>query len=784
MRKKIFYIFAILIFLSVSAFSNPWNGKVILQGFWWDYHNDNYPINWATYLAKLAPRLREMGIDAVWVPPSVKNHSTSSNGYAPFDHYDLGDKYQKFNTSTRLGNKDEYLRMIAVLHANGIEVIQDVVWNHLANAGTANGEGGEDPEAWSNKYKNFRYACYKTPASSATVSNYLAREGRFPKNWQNFHPNPDHNQENDDWTSGQWGPDLCYYQGAYGQSSNATYNPVQSPDYVRNGMRAWNIWMKKQTGIDGFRIDAAKHFPYWATKDFLWNLAYDADWASGGETMIAFGEYVGSKSEMDQWVDDVNNSDGFTDVVGTMDFSLRQALHDMVYGFDNYDMGSIPGAQQDRRNRTVPFVNTHDTFRPILDENGNYDSWDTDNEIGGHVDPREPRVEAAYAIAMAVDGSPSVFFEDLFDIGSNGNRWTHNPESESELPARDFMTNLIWCHQKLNFKDGAYKVRWQAQDLLVIERSAKALICANDNWANAQTATVQTDFGPNVELKDYSGANSATIWTDGDGRATIWVPPCDGSNIRRGYCVWGPVGIEGGFSPSALSTTQEWEMADDLGDRHPNSLRQGGRLPAASTDLRTICKIWGVPFEQIVIDIFPELNDENYTVELYSSDGIFLTSFQGSGAQSFSYTPGSQNWLVVKIRNSEETASGQKIWAKITYNGPQDLVLDDPPLKLKASQNKNQIAGMRLLGNYPNPFNPSTIIRFLSSSQSSLKLEIFNLTGQKIFSANKVVNSGGIQEWPVNFSKLLDTQSSAVYLYRIFDVNKNRSLNGKMIFLK
>ena len=55
----------------------------------------NFPNGWSNYLAELAPRLKEIGIDAIWIPPSMKNSGTNSVGYAPFDHYDLGDKYQK-----------------------------------------------------------------------------------------------------------------------------------------------------------------------------------------------------------------------------------------------------------------------------------------------------------------------------------------------------------------------------------------------------------------------------------------------------------------------------------------------------------------------------------------------------------------------------------------------------------------------------------------------------------------------------------------------------------------
>jgi hypothetical protein len=76
--------------------------------------------------------------------PKNKN-ATNDVGYSPFDPYDLGDKYQKDATRTRFGTKDEFLRMVSVLHANGIEVVQDVVLNHTDGAGTATGEAGKMP---------------------------------------------------------------------------------------------------------------------------------------------------------------------------------------------------------------------------------------------------------------------------------------------------------------------------------------------------------------------------------------------------------------------------------------------------------------------------------------------------------------------------------------------------------------------------------------------------------------------------------------------------------------
>lgn len=743
--KLLLKVLVLILLVLPTQAQNPWNGKVILQGFWWDYWNNNYPNAWSNYLTELAPRLRDLGIDGVWIPPTIKNGSTNSNGYSPFDHYDLGDKYQKGSLRTRVGTKDELLRMVAVLHANGIEVIQDIVLNHLDNAGSNTGAGGEDPLANNsdgNKYKNFRYVSYLTPATNETSSNYLARSGRWPKNWPNFHGNAAHNCNSGDWCQAYFGPDICYYEYAFGSSSNATFNPTQTNHYMRNQAREWLIWFKKQTGVDGFRFDAVKHFPQWAMQDFLWNLKYNAGWANGGANMLAIGEYVGNKSELDNWINDVRYSNGGSeDLVGTFDFSLRQEIKNMVSASGAYNLANIPGSQQNNRYRTMPFVNNHDTFRPYKDANGNYIGWDSGNELGGgHIDPFDVRLEAAYAIAFAVDGSPQVFFEDLFNIGSTSKRYTHKPTSLTDLPIRDGIANIIWCHQKLNFKKGSYKVRHQANDLLIIERGYKsgpensyAIIGINDNWNTWQSATIQTDFGPYVQLHDYSGANTSDVWTDATGKVTIWVPPVDGSNIRRGYTIWGPAGITGGFNPSQRSTTQEWEMANDLGDSHTSSLQQGGQLPASSTAQRTVGKIFAEAGKTIVLDLYPSNTSQSLNIQLYNNAGTSVATKTGSGVQTLSYTPSSTGFFTIKVKNNSTSNPSQKVWVKATYTAPKVVNTTSYPAKMDNQEDELPAEIIyEELQVYPSPIQKQATIQFGLLEPEQVQIVVVNGAGSVV----------------------------------------------------
>lgn len=749
--------------------------KVVLEGFWWDYKNNNFPNGWANYLTELAPRLKSMGVDAIWIPPTVKNQDFGEKGvgYAPYDNYDLGDKYQKNDATTRVGTKDELLRMVAVLHANGVEVIQDIVPNHVIGAGSDTGGGGQDPSApavgCTDTWKNFRYACYKTPATDQSAGEYLAREGRFPKNHQNFHPNLDHScssglcDPNSDAICWQgFGPDVCYYDGALGLSGNATYNPVQSTyspynnggtgannGYMRKHTREWLTWYKKQLGFDGVRIDAVKHFPNFASEDFLYNLQHNSDWAGGGDKMFAVGEWVGGAGELNAWMAAVQNR------AGTFDFNLRAydgtgGLRAMIYNGGSFDMGSLPGAQQTSRyvdisgvriHRTVPFINNHDTYRPQKDANGNITGWNTGDELSEHVDIKEPRLGPAYAAMCAMDGNPQIFFEDLFNVANTSKRFIHQPENTTDLPGNSDIANIMLAHGALDFKGGDYKVRSSENsmynivtnscrgsnansdnDIIVIERSGKAIIAATDSWDTDQEVYVNTDFPAGTVLKDYSGGFTGTVTVfsqGGDGcavagnrvqiRTRAVAYPDDGApgygddystsytdhGARyHGYSIWAPIGTDlSTYSNAALPTTQEWEMEDDLGDSHCESLGQGGRTPDNSPNARVVGKIFSKANSSVSYTVFLGTVGTSLTVEFYDLNGQLLdigggmqATFSGAGTSiSGSFTNALTRWITVKVRNTAANTSGQKCRVKLTYDAPESVNTTDYPAQTGVS---------------------------------------------------------------------------------------------------
>jgi alpha-amylase len=235
------------------------------------------------------------------------------------------------------------------------------------------------------------------------------------------------------------------------------------------------------------------------------------------------------------------------------------------------------------------------------------------------------------------------------------------------------VANLLWCHQNLHFKDGAYFVRWQAPDALVIERDSKALIGITDSWSQGQNLTgVQTNWPDGTVLTDYSGANTNTTTVYGGGKVNIWIPPCDGSaNLgRRGYCIWAPIGIDTNYQRPSKNVVQEWEMNDDLSDRHANSLQQGGKLPNNSLECRVVGRIYAKAGQEVQVEWYPSAPNLALTLGVLDKNCTPLDSLTQTGNGVFTFVPTYSGWHTIRLRNATATQAGQHCWVKAIYEAP------------------------------------------------------------------------------------------------------------------
>jgi len=110
----------------------------------------------------------------------------------------------------------------------------------------------------------------------------------------------------------------------------------------------------------------------------------------------------------------------------------------------------------------------------------------------------------------------------------------------------------------------------------------------------------------------------------------------------------------------------------------------------------------------------------------------------------------------------------------------------DPDIIVAVEDNNSALPkNLELYGNYPNPFNPATKIKFSTPQAGDVEIAIFDILGRKVKTLVSRNLAAGIHERTFSAGNL----ASGVYFYKIMlttSVNKNefQSKTGKMILLK
>tara|TARA_R110000868_G_scaffold378658_3_gene644170 strand:+ start:23735 stop:26761 length:3027 start_codon:yes stop_codon:yes gene_type:complete len=138
----------------------------------------------------------------------------------------------------------------------------------------------------------------------------------------------------------------------------------------------------------------------------------------------------------------------------------------------------------------------------------------------------------------------------------------------------------------------------------------------------------------------------------------------------------------------------------------------------------------------------PDGNGSTLELKSYDLDNDLSSSWGSSNGKG---TPGSSNSILV---NTEETGK------------------------------KNLPSGIGLSQNYPNPFNPTTTIQYRTSNPGIVRLEVFDMLGQKVATLVDGVHTSG--EYNISFDA--STLSSGIYFYRL--ISDDQMLINKMLLIK
>ena len=143
---------------------------VMMQGIYWDCAAKEEKLGeWWNFLNAEIPKLGKQGagFDSIWLPPFSKAANPTSNGYDPYDYFDLGDYDQKGSVKTAYGYSDELRKLIATIHENGMGAIADMVINHNSGA------DAEEVNPFDGRSRR---------------TKFNPKSGRFARDWNSFHP--------------------------------------------------------------------------------------------------------------------------------------------------------------------------------------------------------------------------------------------------------------------------------------------------------------------------------------------------------------------------------------------------------------------------------------------------------------------------------------------------------------------------------------------------------------------------------------------------------------------
>jgi hypothetical protein len=134
--------------------------------------------------------------------------------------------------------------------------------------------------------------------------------------------------------------------------------------------------------------------------------------------------------------------------------------------------------------------------------------------------------------------------------------------------------------------------------------------------------------------------------------------------------------------------------------------------------------------------------------------------YELAGINNLTFTdPGTAKLKIKKPDGSEQLFNLSEI-SNLSFNGSSEIEKAEFFKKL----------GIGLVGNYPNPFNPTTTVNFTTSNTGLAKVEVFNQTGQLVATlhdGNLVVGNHSMQ-WNAQ------NASAGTYFVRV-------SLNGETV---
>lgn len=377
------------------------DNPLMMQFFTWDAAKDwdktkHSTVSWWKYFEDEIPRLAQMGVTQVWLPPPNKAAVPEGRGYDAYDLWDLGEFDQKGSRSTRWGTREEFLSACKRAQEHGIGILIDAVLNHKL--------GADRTERFTavpvNAQNRLKDAGPQREIEGWTAYDYPGREDKYSKfKWTQEH-----------FTGVDW-DNKAKESGIYritgkGHKGWSSFVDKELGNYdfllgididhrhpdVQQDQMDWGQWILETTGAVGFRLDAIKHMD----RSFLLKFLETTRKRTGNQKVFAVSEYwSGNVKLFGPYIKFFRGETSFFDVPLHMNFyeaHRQRSRYDLRTILDNTLVKLYP-------DDAVTFVDNHDTV-----EGQSLESW-----VG-----EDFKLQAYALILLRGVGYPCLFYGDLY----------------------------------------------------------------------------------------------------------------------------------------------------------------------------------------------------------------------------------------------------------------------------------------------------------------------------------------------------------------------------------
>lgn len=317
--------------------------------------------------------LKDLGIDAIWLTPISK--SPTYHKYDVVDYKQIDPEY---------GTMADMKNLIAEAHKRDMKIVKDFVVNHTSNQHPwfVESQKGKD-----NPYRDY----YVWLPQKAIDSLGIATREKSGDSWE---VNP--------WHALPGGGPEKYYGLFWGGMPDLNFDNPKVREEIYNAAKFW----LEEVGVDGFRLDAAKHiYPDWEAEKS------QAFWVEFRQKVTSFKPDVYLVGEI--WTTPEKVAPYFKGLPANFNIDASIAIQKILGKGEQSDL-------------VAALLNTYSEYKKVNPDfvdatiTGNHDQLRIGTAVNGDI----RKMKMAAALLLTLPGEPYLYYGE--EIGMLGNKPDEN----------------------------------------------------------------------------------------------------------------------------------------------------------------------------------------------------------------------------------------------------------------------------------------------------------------------------------------------------------------------